>query len=64
MLYNVSKLDANKLEAVQRLEKDLGKTFIAFTPYDLKPADLSEAELARIKKLEDELSVSLVAVQA
>ncbi|MEQ9364824.1 MAG: hypothetical protein RIF32_11295 [Leptospirales bacterium] len=64
MLYNVSKLEAEKLAAVQQLEKDLGKTFLAFTPYDLKPADLSDAELARIKILEKQLSVSLVAVEA
>lgn len=64
MLFNVSKLEADKLEAIQNLEKDLGKTFLAFTPYDLKPADLSAEELARIKALENELSISLVAVEA
>lgn len=64
MLYNVSKLEAEQLAAIQKLEKDLGRTFLAFTPYDLQPADLSDEELAKIKALESELSISLVAVEA
>lgn len=64
MLFNISKLEAEKLAAIQKLEQDLGKTFLAFTPYDLKPAALNDEELARIKALENELSLSIVAVEA
>jgi len=59
-----SKLDKGALTSIQNLEKELGKTLLAFTCHDLKPAALSGDALARIQKLEKDLAISLVAVDA
>jgi hypothetical protein len=44
--------------------KELGKTFLAFSCHDLKTSALDAGELSKIQKLENDLSVSLVAVDA
>ncbi|MDJ0721126.1 MAG: hypothetical protein QNJ04_05830 [Desulfobacterales bacterium] len=53
-----------KIAAINALEKDLGKTLIAFQCHNLKPSELSEAELQRIQEVETKLGLSLVAVDA
>ena len=64
MMCNLGKLDTNEQEAVKQLEKELGKTVLAFRCYKTtKPADLTEAELNRIREVEDKLELSLVAVE-
>jgi hypothetical protein len=50
--------------AVQSLEKETGTTILAFSCKDLKPKMLTAEQLAKIQKLEKELSLSLVAVDA
>jgi hypothetical protein len=52
------------LKSIQNLEKEIGKTLLAFNCHDIKPATLSENELSKIQKLENHLSISLVAVDA
>jgi hypothetical protein len=49
-------------EKIKALEKDLGKTLLAFKCHDLKPSELSESELQKIKDVETRLGLSLVAV--
>jgi len=61
MLCNVSKLDQDKLDKISALEKELGKTLVAYTCSELDAAKLDDAQLSRLKQVEDELNVSLVA---
>lgn len=65
MLCSLSnKLNEDSLKSIQNLEKEIGKTLLAFNCHDVKPSTLSENELAKIQKLENDLSISLVAVDA
>ena len=59
-----TKVSDETVAAINTLEKDLGKTLLAFQCHNLKPSDLSEDELQRIKEVESKLGVSLVAVEA
>lgn len=63
MLCSYSKTESIDLEAIQGLEKNLGKTLLAFSCQDIKPAEIKDEELARINELEKKLGVVLVAVQ-
>jgi hypothetical protein len=59
-----TKVNDEAIDAINTLEKDLGKTLLAFQCHDLKPSELSAAELQRIKEVETKLGISLVAVDA
>ena len=59
-----TKVTDETMAAINALEKDLGKTLLAFQCHSLKPSDLSADELQRIKEVETKLGVSLVAVEA
>jgi hypothetical protein len=62
MLCSLSKAESIDLSAIQGLEKDLGKTLLAFTCHDIKPAEIKDEELSKINALEKKLGVVLVAV--
>ena len=64
MLCSLSNLDQNKVMAVQSLEKETGTTLLAFSCKDLKPTMLTAEQLTKMQKLEKELSLSLLAVDA
>jgi hypothetical protein len=59
-----TKVDEPTLKTITDLEKDLGKTLLAFQCHDLKPTALSAQELSKIQEVEAKLGVSLVAVEA
>ena len=63
MLVNVSPLDPDGLAAVQALERETGRTLLAFSPLPVVSDELGEDELARIRDLEARLGVMLVAVR-
>jgi hypothetical protein len=63
MLCSYSKTESIDLEAIQGLEKDLGKTMLAFSCHDIKPAELTDEDLAKINELEKKLGIVLVAVE-
>jgi hypothetical protein len=65
MLCSLStKLGSEDLTAINALEKELGTTLLAFScRSDLKPADVTGDQLAKIKALEGKLGLSLVAVR-
>jgi len=63
MLCSYSKTESIDLKAIQGLEKDLGKTLLAFSCQDIKPAEVKDEELARINELEKKLGVVLVAIE-
>lgn len=58
--YHHAKLEQDALSTLQGLEKELGKTLVAFT-HDDKPAALTEDQVARIKSLEECLGATVVA---
>jgi len=57
-------VDASVLQSINDLEKDLGKTLLAFACHDLKPSALNADQLSKIQAVEKKLGVSLVAVEA
>jgi hypothetical protein len=60
----MGKLDKGEQEAVESLEKELGKTVLAFRcDLNAKPTELTEAELNQIQAVEDTHKLSLVAVE-
>jgi hypothetical protein len=65
MLCSLStKLGSDDLKAIMALENELGTPLLAFScRSDLKPADVSGDQLAKIKALEGKLGLSLVAVK-
>ncbi|MDA8087858.1 MAG: hypothetical protein M0Z75_14305 [Nitrospiraceae bacterium] len=63
MLCSYAGLDEKKLDELQRLEKKLGKTLLAFQCHDAKIEMLSQQEMTEIQELEKKLGFSLVAVQ-
>jgi hypothetical protein len=62
MLCSLSNLDQHKIQTIQTLEKETGKTLLAFSCKKFKPSLLTNEQLAKIQELEKELSLSLVAV--
>jgi hypothetical protein len=63
MLCTLEKIEQEKLDAVKALERELGKTLLAFhCSGEAKPADLTQKELERIREVEDKLNLALVAV--
>ena len=54
--------DGKALEAIQALEKKMGKTILAFNQW--KPADLDEGEVKALQDLEAATCYTLIAVKA
>ncbi len=63
MLCTLANLEKEKISEIQSLEKNIGKTLIAFSCKDISLEPVKESELAEIKRLEQKLAVSLVAVK-
>jgi hypothetical protein len=63
MLVQVSPLDEDGIAAVQALERETGRTLLAFSALPLVSEALDEDEIARIRDLESRLGVMLVAVR-
>jgi hypothetical protein len=63
MMCSYASLDGGQLEALQSLEKKLGKVLLAFSCRDVNAEKLSDEELAELKKVEEKLGLALVAVK-
>ena len=57
-----TKMTADTIKVINDLEKDLGKTLLAFQCHNLKPSELSARELQKIREIESRLGISIVAV--
>jgi hypothetical protein len=64
MLSSLSKLTAVQIEEIRALEKELGKTLLSFSSYDVLSDDLTGEELRKVKALEERLGTMLIAVKA
>jgi len=62
MLSSLSKLTAEDLAEIRKLEQELGKTLLSFSGYDVIAGDLSDDELVRVRELEKKTGTALVAV--
>jgi hypothetical protein len=62
MLSSLSKLTPQQLEEIRVLERELGKTLLSFSSYEVVTAELAESELSRVRELEEKLGTMLVAV--
>ncbi len=63
MFCSASKLDARKIDAIKKLEHELGRPLVAYSCSTPAMGALSEDELLKIKALEAELSLTLVAFE-
>ncbi|MES0826371.1 hypothetical protein [Ruegeria sp. SCP11] len=63
MLYPIATLEADKLDAVRALEKEIGSPVVALAAVDTDSATLPKEDLQKLQALEDELNVVLVAVR-
>ena len=57
------KLDDTTLKDIQRLEKEIGCPILAFSFYDLQPAELDDHKIAKIQEYEKNKCICLLAVQ-
>jgi hypothetical protein len=57
-------VNESTLKTITDIEKGLGKTLLAFSCHDLKPATLSADDLKKVQEVEKKLGVSLVAVES
>jgi predicted esterase YcpF (UPF0227 family) len=52
------------LKEIQLLEKEIGYPILAFSYYDLEPADLEADKIAKIQEHEKDKCICLLAVKA
>ncbi len=62
MLCSFAAIEDDKLKPLQELENDLGRTLLAFSCHEAKPAELTPDQLEKIKKLEQRLGLVVVAI--
>ena len=58
-----TKLDQGQISEIESLARDLGTPILAYSCYQADAASMDDAQIGRIKDLEDKLGVALVAVQ-
>jgi hypothetical protein len=64
MLCTFSQLDQRTIDRIRELEIELERPLIAYTCLPGEPAQLSEADLEKIRAAENQLGVTLVAVHS
>lgn len=62
-MYAFANLDPEKLEALREFESRRGYKVLALSEVDVTPADLDDGTLADLKRLEETLGMTLVAVR-
>ncbi len=62
MLWGFSVLKDEQKDAITKLEEEMNITLLAFSGINIKNAELTKEELAKIQELEEKLGLSLVAV--
>ena len=63
MIFSIAQLDADTLTEIQSVERETGKTIVAFQGFEATPATLDTKALDSIQALERKLGLSLVAVE-
>lgn len=62
MLCSYASVSDEKLNSLQKMEKELGQTLLAFSCHRFQPARLTDEQLEKIQDLEKELGMVLVAI--
>jgi glutathione peroxidase-family protein len=62
VLCSYASVTEEKLNALQKMEKEVGQTLLAFSCQQFQPAQLTDEQLEKIQDLEKELGMVLVAV--
>ena len=62
MICSYPSIDEKKLKNLQQLENETGCTLLALSCQDMKPAQLTSEQLERIKSLEEELGIVVLAL--
>jgi len=62
MLYSLLNLPADALAKIQAIEAEIHQPLLAFSEVQASPAQLNRETLAKIRELEKDLGVVLVAV--
>lgn len=62
MLCTFSQLDQKTIERIKSLEQELKRPIVAYSCLPGEPAPLTEEELAKIKTAEEQLGLTLVAM--
>ena len=62
MLYSLLNLPAEKLAKIQAIEAEIDQPLLAFSEVQASPAQLDRDTLAKIRELEEDLGIVLVAV--
>ncbi|MEQ8708659.1 MAG: hypothetical protein RIC36_06675 [Rhodospirillales bacterium] len=62
MYYSFAEIDQENLDALQALERDIGKPLVALREVQLKPAQLARGDINRLRELEERMGVVLLAV--
>ena len=63
MVCTLSNLNGKQLREIRNLENELGRPLLAFSCFELQPAQLDADSVQRIQRLERELGVALLAVE-
>lgn len=63
MLCSYPKLETEKIEKIQALEKEIGKTMIAVSYQAVSPSALTDEQISKIKELEESTGMVLIAVE-
>ncbi len=63
MLCKLANLDETSLSAINEYESHTGRTLLAYTCKEFDIDDMSSEDMTQLNKLEDKLSVQLVAVK-
>jgi hypothetical protein len=58
-----TKLDQSQISEIESLAQDLGTPILAYSCHEADAAPIDDAQVGRIKELEDKLGVALVAVK-
>ena len=63
MLSSLSKLTPEQLEEVRSLEKEIGKTLLSYSTYDVIAESLTDEQIRKVRELEEKIGTVLVAVR-
>ncbi len=63
MIWAFSALKDEEVKSIKELEDKMNVTLLSFSGIDISNAELSKTDLEEIRKLEDKLGRSLVAVK-
>lgn len=64
MMCTLSTLDANKADALKKMEQQMGKTLLAYSCNPTEPAALSDNEVKQLQDFEQKLGLVLIAVKS